>query len=86
MAKKTQTLLESVRAARAAAPARRRGWLSKLTPEQRTEMLEIKRAWRAGEIGGSGLDVAQDIVRLGKESGLRTCGPYGVQRWLFSDD
>jgi hypothetical protein len=49
-------------------------------------MLEIKRAWRAGEIGGSGLDVAQDIVRLGKESGWRTCGPYGVQRWLFSDD
>lgn len=84
MAKKS--LLDSVRAARAAAPARPRGWLSKLTPEHRAELVEIKRAWRAGEIGGSAFDVAQDIVRLGAESGIRTCGPYGVQRWLLAGD
>jgi hypothetical protein len=64
-----------------------RTWFDKMTDgEQKNELLEIRRAWQAGEIRSPGATLARHISASLRSLGLSSVGQQGVWHWLKRND
>jgi len=53
-----------------------------MKPEDRAEVEDIKRSWRAGELNASALSLARSLVAGCRDRGIPICGVDGVRAWL----
>jgi hypothetical protein len=75
-------LLDDVRQAMAAARHGSKRWYERVAPEHQAELVAIKAAWQAGELGSRKKTLARDLsVRL-RERGISDVGEQGVIAWL----
>jgi hypothetical protein len=77
--------LSSLRDAVAAGACEKRkppNWLDRLSPQQRDEIEDIKKAWLAGELQASCLSLAISLVDNCRARGIPICGVAGVRAWL----
>lgn len=71
-----------------ASVARRHGplnWLERLPEEDRREIVEFKKKWKAGGIDGSARAAAYWLVAQCKAAGVQTCGAEHMRLWLSRD-
>lgn len=59
-----------------------RPWNERVAPEHLDELLEVRRQWRAGELGTQLRPVARLISQELQSRGIATVGIQGVQAWL----
>lgn len=82
MSKKPPSLADEIKAAMAAKKPKPNNWFDRLPAEDQAELIAIKGMWLTGEISGSGVAVAAEIVERCRARGIKTCGPDGVRAWL----
>lgn len=63
-----------------------RGFLSRVSPEARDELLEVRRRFQAGELGASASALADLLIEEAKADGIELCGPQGLRVWLARRD
>jgi hypothetical protein len=62
-------------------------WFDKIAEsEQKQELLEIRRAWKAGEIKTPSATLARHISDTLRSLGLSNVGQQGVVHWLARND
>lgn len=81
-AQRKMTLADRVRQRVKDAPPPHKCWFDRLDDEHRAEMLEIKRAWMAGELKIAAIRLAEYISDVLKEAGVVEIGYQGVINWL----
>lgn len=59
-----------------------RAWHERVAPEHIDELLEVRRQWRAGELGTQLRPVARLVAQELQARGIATVGIQGVQAWL----
>lgn len=68
------------------APPPHKCWFDRLDDEHKTELLEIKRAWLAGELKIAAIRLAEHISEVLREAGALDIGHQGVLNWLKKRD
>ena len=64
-----------------------RTWFDKLTnDDHKAELLEIRRAWQAGEVKSPAAILARHIASSLKALGVSGIGEQGVTNWLKRND
>ena len=61
-------------------------WYRRVPQEHAADLLELKRAWLAGELGTNLNAVAVQTARWLNENGISTIGRQGVIAWLKRRD
>jgi hypothetical protein len=82
MAKSQPRLLDDLRDAMAQVRHGSKRWHEKLAPEHLAELVAIKAAWRAGELGTRKKTLARTISAKLRERGISEVGEQGVISWL----
>jgi hypothetical protein len=84
VAKKSQSsgLLEDVREAMAAVRHGSKKWFEKVDDEHQAELVAIKAAWQAGELGKRKKTLARDLSARLRARGISDVGEQGVIAWL----
>jgi hypothetical protein len=82
MAKAKLSLLEDLRGAMAQVRHGSKRWYEKIAPEHLAELVAIKAAWRAGELGTRKKTLARTISAKLRERGISDVGEQGVVAWL----
>ena len=59
-----------------------KSWIEKLPESVRSEMLDIRVAWQAGEINSTARGLARAIVADCRERGMNSPSPEWVREWL----
>jgi hypothetical protein len=57
-------------------------WYERVAPEHQATLAEIRRAYKAGELGPGKKPVAKGIARYLNDHGISTVGYNGVENWL----
>ena len=86
MSPKRLSLTEKVLEKVAASPPRHKSWFDRLDDGYKAELLELRRAWQAGEIKSSAVRLADHISTTMREAGVSTIGMQGVVNWLKTRD
>ena len=80
--KKSPSLLEDVREAMANVRHGSKRWYERVAAEHQAELVAIKAAWKAGELGKRKKTLARDLsIRL-RARGISDVGEQGVVAWL----
>ena len=82
MAKAKPRLLDDLREAMAQVRHGSKRWHEKLAAEHLAELVAIKAAWRAGELGTRKKTLARTISVKLRERGISDVGEQGVVAWL----
>lgn len=85
MTKKPLRLVERLKALPAQRKFGPKSWLEKLPAEVAQEVVEVKAAWRAGEIERSGRRLAAEIHADITSRGFTICGTERLREWLSND-
>ena len=76
------SLLDDVRDAMAAVRHGQVRWYERVAPEHQAELVAIKAAWKAGELGKRKKTLARDLSARLRASGISDVGEQGVIAWL----
>lgn len=80
MAKAKTSLLAEIKANIPSSRALR--WCDRVTPEHLPTLDEIRRAYKAGELGPGKKPVCKAIAKYLNDHGISTVGYHGVLHWL----
>ena len=75
-------LLDDLRDAMAAVRHGQARWYERVAPEHLAELVAIKAAWRAGELGTRKKTLARDLSTRLRARGISDVGEQGVIAWL----
>lgn len=84
MAKKC-SLIDAVKAAAAARVIKPASWFSRLSAAEQKEVMDIKIAWKRGDIPCSCAGLSKTLVEECRKAGIKTCGHDGMREWLTKD-
>lgn len=85
MTKKPLRLVERLKALPSQRKFGPKSWLEKLPPDVAHEVVEVKAAWKAGEIERSGRRLAAEIHEDISSRGFSICGQERIREWLSND-
>jgi hypothetical protein len=77
-----KSLLEFVRSESGRRKPGPTSWISRLPEALAADVLEAKRAWRAGEIDGSARQTARSIINYCQQNGVPSCSIDHLRVWL----
>jgi hypothetical protein len=80
VARKPTSLLDEIRANLPSGKFPR--WFDRVAPEHQATLAEIRRAYKAGELGTGKKPVARAVSKYLADHGIATVGHHGVQQWL----
>jgi hypothetical protein len=75
-------LLDDVREAMANVRHGSKRWYERVAPEHQAELVAIKAAWQAGELGKRKKTLARDLSARLRARGISDVGEQGVIAWL----
>lgn len=75
-------LLDDLRDAMAAVRHGQVRWYERVAPEHQAELIAIKAAWQAGELGKRKKTLARDLSTRLRARGISDVGEQGVIAWL----
>jgi hypothetical protein len=78
----SSSLLDDVRVAMAAVRHGSKTWYEKVSPEHKPELVAIKAAWLAGELGTRKKTLARSLAENMRARGISDVGLQGVLAWL----
>ena len=76
------SLLDDVREAMANVRHGSKRWYERVAPEHQAELVAIKAAWQAGELGKRKKTLARDLSTRLRARGISDVGEQGVIAWL----
>lgn len=76
------SLLDDVRKAMANVRHGSKRWYERVAPEHQAELVAIKAAWLAGELGKRKKTLARDLSTRLRARGISDVGEQGVVAWL----